>query len=179
MTERIVHRMNYKIHKQYRLPYYNYASTGLYFVTICAHNRECIFGNIEKGKMNLSLVGEIAEQCWNNIPSSSPYAAIDSFTVMPNHVHGIIAIENDEENREILDMKFQPAKKSLSIVVRNFKAAVSIRAREQFPGIKIRQSRFYDRIIRDERELNAIRKYIENNIIRWEEDKNSPNNLMM
>ncbi len=171
--------MKYKIHKQYRLPYYNYASAGLYFVTVCTHKRKHILGKIEKGKLELSPIGRIVEQCWKNILLSSPYASIDSFVIMPNHVHGIIVIENPDEKREIVELKFRPERKSLSVVIRNFKGAASIRSHEQFPEVKIWQSRFYDRIIRDEKELNAVRKYIADNPLKWEEEKNNTDNLYM
>lgn len=171
--------MNYKYRKQYRLPYYSYAGTGLYFVTICTHNRKHLFGDVDDGVMKLSSIGKIAGSCWENIPSSSPYANIDSFVVMPNHVHGIIALDNPDGKHEIDKKKFKPELRSLSIVVRNYKAAVSIRVKEKYPNIVIWQSRFFDRIIRDERELYAIRKYIDDNPLQWHEDKNNPDNLMM
>ena len=148
-------------------------------MTVCTHERKHILGKIVKGELELSPIGKIVEQCWQNIPSSSPYASIDSFVIMPNHVHGIIAIENQDEKREIAEMKFKPEKRSLSIVVRNFKGAVSIRSREQYAGIRIWQSRFYDRIIRNEKELNAVRKYIEDNPLKWEEEKGNTDNLYM
>lgn len=171
--------MDFKRSRQIRLPYYNYASTGLYFITICAHHRKYLFGDIHDGKMIATPIGQIARQCWGYIPTSSPYAGIDSFVVMPNHVHGIIAINNPEESGDIPGKKFEPRKRSLSIVVRNFKAAVSIKSRVLYPAIRIWQPRYFDRIIRSENELNAVRRYIENNPQQWSEDKNNPENLAM
>jgi len=100
--------MSYKFRKQYRLPYYNYASSGLYFITICADRRACLFGDVAEEGMRLSPLGDIVVRCWEHIPASSPYASIDAFVVMPNHVHGIIFIDNPDEPREITDMRFEP-----------------------------------------------------------------------
>ena len=160
----------YKDHKQYRLPFFNYASAGLYFITICTHDRKDFLGRIENGKLNPSIIGDIINNCWNNIPASSPYASIDSYILMPNHVHGIIAIENQDQSREIAAVKFAPEKQSLSIVIRNFKAAVSIRVHKQLSMAVIWQSRFYDHIIRNEDELEKIREYIRTNPLQWRSD---------
>ncbi len=159
--------MKYKQNSQYRLPYFNYASSALYFVTVCCHNRNCHFGVVEDGAVVKSWIGEIAESCLNNIPKSSSYASLDSFVIMPDHIHVIIGIDNPDEKVDIPEKIFSPRKRSLSIVVRNFKAAVSIFAGRIDPSLTIWQSRFYDRIIRNERELNSIRKYIEDNPMAW------------
>jgi REP element-mobilizing transposase RayT len=171
--------MDFNRSRQIRLPYYNYASTGLYFITICVYLREYLFGDIHDGKMLLTPIGDIARQCWDRIPASSTYAGIDSFVVMPNHIHGIISIDNPEEKLDIPEKKFEPRKRSLSIVVRNYKTAVSIKSRVLYPAIRIWQPRFFDRIIRSEKELHAVRRYIENNPQQWHEDKNNPENLTM
>jgi REP element-mobilizing transposase RayT len=73
-----------------RLKGFDYRSGGAYFVTICTHNRECIFGTIENDAMNLSQRGMIVQQCWHDIPNHRPNVELDAFQIMPNHVHGII-----------------------------------------------------------------------------------------
>jgi len=169
----------YKLHKQFRLPYYNYSSTGLYFITICTKNRNPLFGNIRDGHIIPSDIGKIAIECWENIPFKSPYASVDSFVTMPDHIHGIICINNPDNDKFLKEKIFQPAKRSLSIAVRSFKSAVTLQSRAIYPDIDIWQKRFFDRIIRNEKELNAIRTYIENNPMQWEADKNNPENIMM
>ena len=171
--------MRFKEKKQYRLPYYNYASSGLYFVTICAKNREIIFGDISNGVMKLSKNGSLILECLNNLPKKLSYLLIDEFVIMPNHIHVIFVINNPDEKREIDKKKFQIKKKSLSLVVRNFKSTVTLLSRKIESDVEIWQSRFYDRIIRNEKELIAIRNYIANNPEQWEEDKNNLDNLMM
>ena len=77
-----------------RLKNYNYAANGYYFVTICTHNKQCFFGNVIDRKMQLSTVGKIAHQYWSEIPQHSQHTYLDEFVIMPNHVHGIIIIDN-------------------------------------------------------------------------------------
>ena len=128
---------------------------------------------------NLSQFGIIADQYWKLIPEKSPFASLDSFIVMPNHVHGIIAITNSNEESFLQKKEFKIRAHSISTVIKGYKAAVTMKCREMEPSIIMWQSRFYDRIIRNERELNAIRLYIANNPMKWEEDKNNLENLMM
>jgi putative transposase len=86
---------NPKIHhrRSIRLKNYNYFQNGYYFATICAKNKIEHFGKIINGKMELSEIGKIANQCWLEIPKHFPNATLDEFVVMPNHIHGIIIIE--------------------------------------------------------------------------------------
>jgi putative transposase len=77
-----------------RLKDYDYSQDGAYFVTICVHNRESLFGKIANEKMILNDVGKIAEQCWCEIPQHYPNVILDKYIVMPNHVHGILIIDN-------------------------------------------------------------------------------------
>jgi REP element-mobilizing transposase RayT len=82
-----------------RLQEYDYSQAGLYFVTICVQNRECLFGNIADGEMRLNEIGEIARNCWMEIPQHYPDTQLYDFVVMPNHIHGIIDITpNDATN---------------------------------------------------------------------------------
>jgi putative transposase len=174
--------MEYKRFKQYRLPYYNYASSNLYFVTICTRDRKKhLFGEIIRSEMVLSDAGQCVEESLQIIPTVTPYASVDAFAIMPDHLHAIIAINNPNEAKEISELEFRVRRQSLSNVVRNFKSAVTtkIRALHRNPAMRIWQPRFWDRIIRNERELNAIRRYIANNPIQWEIDKNRLDNLTM
>src|SRR3990172_7919431 len=84
-----------------RLKGYDYSRNGAYFVTICTQNKECLFGEIldgGKGKRFFAPTkgGEIAQQCWREIPMHYPNIVLDEFVIMPNHVHGIVMIENNE-----------------------------------------------------------------------------------
>ncbi|MFZ4622478.1 MAG: transposase [Bacteroidota bacterium] len=164
--------MNYKIKKQYRLPHFNYARSGYYFVTICSCHRKEIFSKIHEGKVVLTEIGDIIDRSWKYIPTSSPFASLDEFVIMPDHVHGIILIDNPNES-DVADIKFEMRKRTLSVVVRTFKAAATANARKIHPAIDLWQPRFFDRIIRNHEELQRIRKYILDNPLRWEVDRNN------
>ena len=75
-----------------RLKEYDYSQTGLYFVTICVQNRECVLGKIIDGKINLSPLGIIADVLWHEIKNHANNVDLGEFTVMPNHIHGIILL---------------------------------------------------------------------------------------
>ena len=79
-----------------RAPWWDYGNNGAYFVTICTNNRECYFGDVFDTEMRLSEIGSIAHSCWEQIPQHFPFVKLDSFIVMPNHVHGIIIIEKPD-----------------------------------------------------------------------------------
>lgn len=79
-----------------RAPFWDYAWNASYFVTVCTQNRICWFGNVVNGQMVLSEIGEIAHQCWSDIPKHFPFVKLDAFVVMPNHVHGIVTIDKSD-----------------------------------------------------------------------------------
>ncbi|MFA6659144.1 MAG: transposase [Victivallaceae bacterium] len=165
-----------------RLKGWDYSSPGHYFITICTKNRKCLFGEIKNGKMLPNQYGEILENCWNDLPNHYPNLKLDQFAVMPNHVHGIIIIEND--NNTIVETGLKPVSTEmpditdrthgLSEFIRALKSfsARRINEQRQTPGITVWQTRFHDHIIRDENELNRIRQYIKNNPLNWDKDGN-------
>ena len=79
-----------------RLPEYDYSQAGAYFITICTHQREYIFGNIVDGEMKLNELGQIAFEQWQQIPERFGSIELDAFVIMPNHIHGIIVINDPE-----------------------------------------------------------------------------------
>jgi REP element-mobilizing transposase RayT len=85
--------------KSIRLHGYDYSQAGLYFITICAQDRKCLFGKIENDEMILNDAGLIANECWLEIPKHFPNAVLHEHIIMPNHVHGIVElIQNDVAN---------------------------------------------------------------------------------
>ena len=163
-----------------RLKGYDYSSPGEYFVTICAGGMVEYFGDVVNGEMKRNDVGEIAHKMWMNIPIHHKYITIDEFVVMPNHVHGIIVINENEHGRDVacnVSTKISPKRGSLGTIVRSYKSAVSnwchLNGHPDFSW----QPRFYDHIIRDEKGLNAIREYIHNNPAQWEYDRNDASGL--
>jgi putative transposase len=87
-------KYNPEIHhrRSIRLKGYDYSQNGLYFITICTHNRECLFGEVIDKKMVLNDAGKIANECWLKIPEHFPHAVLHQHVIMPNHVHGIIEL---------------------------------------------------------------------------------------
>ena len=102
--------MNDKFQNKYRmpsarLPHWDYGWNASYFVTICTHNRECFLGKIAHGQMELSGIGELANQYWMEISNHFPFIELDAFVVMPNHVHGIIVMDkpDDRDHGDIIN----------------------------------------------------------------------------
>jgi REP element-mobilizing transposase RayT len=81
-----------------RLKGYDYSSSGAYFLTICTHQRQCLFGEIVDREMQLNQFGNIASKFWQEIPAHFSKIELDGFVVMPNHIHGILVMNNDEKN---------------------------------------------------------------------------------
>ena len=192
--------MPYKSQKQYRYKGYNYAQDGFYFVTICCKNREMFFGDVIAGKMQLSKIGKIAEKFYLKIPDHFLFIKLDKFVIMPNHIHGIIEIDNEtagirqcnvgtgqcpvptnmNANKNNGSTFGHVTPKSLSVIVGSFKSATTKNVNLKFNETGFAwQKRFYDRIIRNNDELNRIRQYIMDNPLRWELDRNNSDGLYM
>lgn len=146
-----------------RLIGYDYSRSGAYFITICTHNRECIFGEIVDRAMNYNELGNIALLHWHNLATHHPNIEIDESIVMPNHLHGIIIV--------------QESSKPISEIIRGFKtfSARQINKLLDRKGCPLWQRNYYEHIIRNEDELNNVRQYILNNPTNWQKDKNNIN----
>lgn len=162
-----------------RLRGWDYGGAGWYFVTICTRNRQTFFGAVENGVVRLSPTGEIARDYWAHIPQHTmANAAIDAFVVMPNHIHGIVAIldpvatapaARDPDNPTA---RISPRAGSLGSIIRSYKSAVSYWCHHNgYAGFGW-QERFYDHIIRNERALRIVRRYIARNPAKWKYDRN-------
>ncbi len=185
--------MLYKMHKQYRYKNYDYSEDGFYFITICTKNRVELFGDIVGDEMVLSEDGKIAEKFWLKISDHFPFVKLDEFVIMPNHIHGIINIvpagENNNENNNVgtghcpvPTQKYSKfghvMPKSISTIIGSFKSIVTKTINQKYKSDNIIwQPRFYDRIIRNENELNRIRQYIIDNPYKWALDRNNPKNF--
>jgi putative transposase len=154
-----------------RLKEYDYAQHGAYFVTICTENRECLFGNIIDGKMRLNEAGNIAETCWKKIPLHYPSVMLDEYIVMPNHIHGILSINNPSESTQNTN-KFQKIiSGSIGAIVRGYKTGVTKWFRANTNIFMVWQRNYYEQVIRDEADLNHIREYIIYNPTNWKDDE--------
>ena len=195
---------------------WNYADDGFYFVTICTKNRKLFFGSVKDYEMELNDIGKLAERRWLEIAKHFDNVILDRHIIMPNHVHGILIIDNhtrrdvdtpgrdvdtpgrdvacnvSTDNDEINTTakwyngkypqmsKISPKQKSLSAIIRSYKSAVTNKANQDFSEINFSwQTRFYDHIIKSEKAAEKIRKYIHDNPVRWEFDKNNSEDLWM
>jgi REP element-mobilizing transposase RayT len=77
-----------------RIKGYDYAQEGLYFVTICVQNKQCLFGNIANGKMELNEAGGMVDCWWKKLSQKFIEIELDKYAIMPNHFHGIIVIRS-------------------------------------------------------------------------------------
>lgn len=166
-----------------RLQEYNYSQSGIYFVTINSKDRNNIpdfFGKIVDGAMLLNDLGKIVEEVWQEIPDHFKGVELDTFVIMPDHMHGLIIINEIEElshnpgnliyqNRGVVSQERALKKRSLGSIVGSFKAEVSRRIIRKLKTERasIWQRNFYERIIRDDKELETVRCYIENNPANW------------
>ena len=173
-----------------RLQNYDYAQAGAYFVTTCTQNRTCLFGEIVDGTMILNSFGLTVFEEWTRTSQIRQEIELDVFQVMPNHIHGIIVITGNgagasaahvgAHGRAPLPHKrptgISRAPKSLGSIVAGFKSAATkqINLMRGTPSQPVWQRNYYERIIRNETELDTIRKYIVNNPLEWAQDELNP-----
>ena len=197
------YREEQKRRRSIRLPDYDYAQTGAYFVTICTYDRLCLLGEILGCEMALTRAGQVVLECWNDLANHYSHVETDEFIVMPNHVHGIIVLTDQQRKNPIPDnvgagfnpdnvragfnpdnvgagLKPAPTRRHpLSEIVRAFKTSSSRRINEHrgSPGVPVWQRNYYERVIRNEQELDSVRQYIVDNPAEWAEDAENPRNI--
>jgi len=168
---------SYPQRRNIRLHSYDYTWQGAYFVTICTHDKQSLFGNIIDSTMRLNPCGEIVDSVWKDIPLHYPEVTNKVFIIMPNHVHGIIMIQDLRR----AGSKPAPTKKHpLSEIVRAFKSYSSRKINEyrHSPGTPVWQRSYYEHIIRSEEEFTRIGEYILFNAAKWETDRENPHALI-
>lgn len=160
-----------------RLSWFDYRRNGAYFVTICTFEKRHTLASVEAKKTILTDLGRLASSCWLEIPQHNQKMICDAFVIMPNHVHGLLLIAdlwNPATFTPELPRTFGlPIPRALSTAIANYKAAVTRKARriEKYGSDYIWQRNFYERIIRDTDEFNAVRFYIHENPKRWHSDR--------
>jgi len=162
-----------------RLKQYDYSSAGAYYITICCYKRRHYFGKIVNGKMILSEFGVIVNTEWLRSSCIRKEIELDTYQIMPNHFHGIVFIlETPDKSISQTDRNIAGANgrspqmqpKSLSSLIAGFKSSATSRINQlrSTPGLPVFQRNYYERIIRNEKQLNTIREYIINNPLNWE-----------
>jgi putative transposase len=170
--------------KTMRLPDYDYSLPGAYFVTACTKNRDFLFGTPE--------TKQAIESAWHSMLDVSDNIKLDEFVVMPNHIHGIVWIKGDgsyrlhpgtwknddirRDEQPPISTKDNTKFETLSNIIGAFKTTAATRVnklRGQL-GVAVWQKSFYDRIVRNDRELEGIQEYIRNNPFKWKDDRDNP-----
>lgn len=174
-----------------RLKGFDYSSPGYYFVTICVSGRLPLLGALEGHSVMLSGAGMMVRSTWNEIPAFYAGSGVDSAVIMPNHVYGIVIVGAEpclcphprsparECGNEGQSQGIAPTRPlSLARVVQRFKTLTARRYADRVTALgwppfegRLWQRNYYERVIRNDRELNAIREYILANPANWEQDE--------
>jgi REP element-mobilizing transposase RayT len=170
--------------KRMRMEGYDYSRPGAYFVTACTRDRELLF---ESSEAQMAV-----ESAWLTLPDIFADIELDEFVVMPNHIHCIVCIRNHGCYRlhpgtwkidgicrdgwppipTNANMKYE----TLSNIIGAFKTSAATRVNKLrgVMGVSVWQKSFYDRIIRNNFEMDRIQEYIRNNPIKWAQDRDNP-----
>lgn len=172
--------------QSHRLSGYDYSHSSAYFITIVSQDRVDRFGTVADNEMKLNDAGKMIQSVWMNIPQRFPIVKLDAFVIMPNHIHGIILLNNDilsknDDNRKLREVKGFPKGTLSNSIGRIIQAYKSICTNRYIKGVKMGlvtpfrkrlwQRDYYDHIIRDEREYLALEEYIINNPQSWKDDR--------
>ncbi len=191
-----------------RLKEYDYSQSGECFVTVCTHNHECTLGEIINGEMWLNENGKIVQEEWLRTTIVRPDVQLDLYVVMPNHIHGMIVLNEDRRMKQSdnpvganchspqekthnnpfnngayidtpLQNKFRSPSNTIGAIVRGFKSATTKRINDirRTPRMQFWQRNYFERIIRNDKELNNIRDYIHNNVLQWAIKRDDPENI--
>jgi len=188
---------NPEIHRRrsIRLKGYDYSQAGAYFVTVCVKDHACLFGDVEQGGMILNDAGNMVKTWWLSIPDKYKHVELDEYMIMPNHIHGIIKIvgadqcvcpepsvcpeysKYSNETRKKGEHIGSPLPRMMqwfkTMTTNEYIRGINTHGWERFNG-KLWQRNYYEHIIRDDKELQAIREYIIYNPLKWDEDKENP-----
>jgi len=151
-----------------RLPAYDYAGPGAYFVTVVCRDRALL---LEDPSFRV-----VAEEAWRWLADQYEFVDLDTFIVMPNHLHGIILINDTCRGGSRTAPANGPRRKTLGRLVGAFKTVSTKRINEMrgTPGLPVWQRNYYEHVIRNEEELDRIRQYIAGNPMRWDQDRENP-----
>ena len=161
--------------KPNRLKTFDYSTGGYYFVTICTKDHDIWFGQIENGAMELNQYGQIAGKIWTAIPDHFENTELDQFVVMPNHIHGIVVINDGMVgNRHACSLQ-KRQHQTIPVIIGSYKSAVTKCIHQIKDGRNFHwQKSFFDHVIRDEKSFEAIREYIAHNPLKWDMDVENP-----
>lgn len=169
-----------KQRRSLRLQDCDYSHAGAYYVTICTFERRCLFGEVRDGEMLLTRSGQIADEEWQRTALLRKNVKLDTYVIMPNHIHGVILILEERQEGTAAPCPYEPrfgnaVSNSLASIVGSYKSVVTRRINERRGAFQepVWQRNYYEHVIRDEDDLNRVREYIVNNPICWGDDENN------
>ena len=154
--------------KHPRLKEYDYSSAAFYFVTICAHNRKCLFSRIvgrglAPAENRYSSYGVIAVEQLRQLEKRYPFVNVDQYVIMPNHIHAILGLEQEAAGAS--------PRPTLTDIICAYKSLTTKACKKVQPIEKVFQTSFYEHVIRGKEDYKEIAEYIQNNPKQWELDK--------
>jgi putative transposase len=155
-----------------RLKDWDYSTAGWYFVTVCTKKRKPYFGKILDSEVHYSPAAIVVAEEWARTEVLRSNVSLDEWVIMPNHMHGIMIIEDVETPRRgvCTDTSYWKAN-SLGSIINQFKGACTRRIRKSGITDFAWQSRYFDHVIRNEESLRKIRRYIRENPMKWALDR--------
>jgi len=161
--------------KSHRLKNYDYSQNGYYFITICTNNHKHLLCNIVGNDALVvpTSIGQKVIDCWLKIQDYNSNIIIDKFCLMPNHFHGVLIIQNNTENHTFdFQITERRGRRSLQDIIKDFKSITTRLYKKEIKNLSsLWQKSFYDEIIRDCDHYKKIWNYIDNNPLKWSEDK--------
>ncbi|MBX7148646.1 transposase [bacterium] len=166
--------------KNLRMKGYDYDQYGYYFVTVCVKNKECLFGELINEQVIPNELGNIIINTWFHLKSRFLGIELDEFTLMPNHIHGIIILNEMAAQNLPSQEGAASSAPTLGDVMCAFKSISAIQCNKlRNQTGPLWQRNYYEHIIRNEDSLLKIREYIRNNPLQWALDKNNPQNIKL
>jgi REP element-mobilizing transposase RayT len=174
--------------KSIRLRAYDYSQPGAYFITICTHQRQPLFGDIVDDGMMLNAAGLMVEKCWREIPQHYPGIELGEQVVMPNHFHGIVHISDAHHvgaqfiaphncdqcpiDQSAMNQGAMNRAPTVGDIIRGFKARCThgINKVNSTTGQPVWQRNYYEHIIRNDQAYQNIVEYICTNPQKWQDD---------
>ena len=175
MMNLVMHMENQMpVRKPLRMSQYDYNTPGAYFLTFCTHDRKQFLSRIvgaihESPEMQLTASGKIVETILQNIPKHL-HVSIDRYVIMPNHIHLIAVITEEDVLREIRESPLR-SRSVVSKLIGYIKMNASKAIRQHYGDVSVWQRGYYDHVIRNEADYLALVEYIQTNPLRWELDK--------
>ncbi|HTL81212.1 MAG TPA: transposase [Bacteroidia bacterium] len=173
--------------KSIRLQGFDYGSSGAYFITILSYKRRHRFSAIKNGEVLLSPIGKIIREEWLSTKLIRDYVTLDEFVIMPDHFHAVLFLHKGSDEPDHLRSTgtylhfpdgyknaLGPQSHNLASIVRGFKSSVTQKAKLSGEATPIWHGRYYERIVRNEKELDKFRLYIKNNPHKWGTEDEHP-----